>query len=91
MQGVLSSGRQYIKNYKIFYLNSVVCFLPMFNNMSRCDGALTTELFFLNLSWVVQSAADTIRIRYGPCRYDTYSIRTLPIRHVFDTIHTYMT
>jgi len=23
----------------------------------------------------IRSAADTIRIRYGPCRYDTYSIR----------------
>jgi len=34
---------------------------------------------------VIRSAAGTIRIRYGSCRYDTYSIRVLSIRYLFDT------
>ena len=29
----------------------------------------------------IRSAANTIRIRYGPCRYDTYSIRYTCTRH----------
>jgi len=49
------------------------------------------EVEHRNLQWsqtrvgTIRSAADTIHIRYGPCRYNTYSIRTLPIRYVFDT------
>jgi len=30
---------------------------------------------FQTRAGTIRSAADTIRIRYGPCRYDTYSIR----------------
>ena len=45
----------------------------------------------LTRAGTIRLSAISIRIYYGPCRYDTYSIRTLPTRYVVDTVHMYMT
>ena len=58
------------------------------NNGKECEGEATETLTcawilcpgnmslpVINRAGTIRSAADTIRIRYGPCRYDTYSIR----------------
>jgi len=39
----------------------------------RTVSTLTPEL--ATRAGTIRSAADTIRTRYGPCRYDTHSIR----------------
>ena len=51
------------------------------NNCSTFSHAHTKECVYLQQGW-----DDTVS-----SRYDTYSIRTLPIRYVFDTIHMYIT
>ena len=41
-------------------------------------------MLLLHRAGTIRSAADTIRIRFGPCRCDTYSIHYHTITHVHD-------
>jgi len=69
-------------SFSIWYIH--VCYLHLNYFYSFFSNSRFDHIKFCRAG-TIRSAADSIRNRYIPCRYDTYSIHTLPIRYVFDT------